>query len=410
MRISADEITSNPVFLKLDIFSRGLRIDESLKESEPVRIFRTRAGLGSGIELIFDNDIRVNAPVMEKFARNSPYKLTDIDGNLKIINENTGKSSAFRIKIFNPPGFYSKKTSSGKTMSRIAVMQGSVLSVYLGEICGFWRDGAMKRCRFCTTGINVGTNEEIEKSEEDIMEVIREAHSECGITFVHFNSGYNSLKDTSGFFRLLERIKRETGLLTGIQFPPYKDLKTYNRFRDAGADHVSFCIEFGSEKVFREVCPGKFSDIGQRAYLDAIEYCAGIFPSGSVSGEIIAGIEEVEETKKIITEITSRGAFPTICVFRPLSGSAMEELHPPSFETMSEILGFAYNQMVKNNIPTGLAPGINVSIIITPVESRIFAENNRLRDFTWYRYHFINRLKQKAAAFYIKNIRIRRRK
>jgi len=393
--------------LKLDIFCKGLRIDDSLRENSSLRIFRTRAGLGSGIELIFDKIIRVNAPVREKFAQESPYILTQKDGRIRVVNETLNQFSDFDIEIFTPPAFYEKKTSSGKQMSRIGVMQGSLLSVYVGGICEFWKGNSSRRCRFCTTGINVGKNEEIEKSETDILEVIEEAKKECDITFVHFNSGYNAIRDPKEFIGLIGKIRKNTGLLTGVQFPPFGDLTVYDRLRDAGADHMSFCIEFGSEEYFKKVCPGKYADIGHREYLNAIEYCARIFPAGSVSGEIIAGIESTDETKKIIQRITGLGAFPTICVFRPLEGSDMETERPPSFGTMSEILGFAYVSMIKNNIPVGLAPGINVSIIVTPLESKVFAARDEVGDFLWKKYHLINRIKQIMASFFIKKVRIR---
>lgn len=402
-----EQIINDPILLKLDIFCRGLRIEDEIKGSEFFKVYRTRAGLGSGIELILGKEVRLNAPINEKFVSSSPYLLKRDGETFRIYREDIDKFSSVDVTVFKPPQFYTKKTSSGKVMSRIAVMQGSVLSIYIGDICEFWRYGKEKRCRFCTTGINVGTNEEVKKSEADILETIEEARRECDITFVHFNSGYNALKDLNSFLKLIEEIRKKTGLLTGVQFPPYKDLKIYNRFRDAGVDHLSFCIEFGSEQFFKEVCYGKFTDIGQDTYLNAIQYCAKIFPAGSVSGEIIAGVEPIEETRKIITRITDYGAFPTICVFRPLIGSLMEDLSPPSFETMSEILGFAYIQMVRNNIPVGLAPGINVSIIVTPLESKIFAPRDIIDDLSWNRYHMINGIKRALASFYIKKFRLK---
>jgi len=54
-------------------------------------------------------------------------------------------------------------------------------------------------------------------------------------------------------------------------------------------------------------------------------------PPGAVSGEIIAGLEPIDRTLDAIDRITSLGAFPTVCIFRPTIGSELEGWPPPSF-------------------------------------------------------------------------------
>jgi hypothetical protein len=60
---------------------------------------------------------------------------------------------------------------------------------------------------------------------------------------------------------------------------------------------------------------------------DFAEYpvCARRMPPGAVSGEIIAGLEPIEGTLAAIDRITALGAFPTVSIFRPTVGSAMED-------------------------------------------------------------------------------------
>src|SRR5262249_28537860 len=67
------DVRRNPALLKLDLYCKGLRLDESCtaqKEGRP--ILRTRAGLGSGLELILPGGLWTNVPVTEAFARTSP--------------------------------------------------------------------------------------------------------------------------------------------------------------------------------------------------------------------------------------------------------------------------------------------------------------------------------------------------
>ena len=51
-----------------------------------------------------------------------------------------------------------------------------------------------------------------------------------------------------------------------------------------------------------------------------MEYTSRKLGKGAVSGEIIAGIEPIEDTLNAIDYITSIGAFPTVCNFPTCGG------------------------------------------------------------------------------------------
>src|SRR6202521_1851597 len=76
-RIARADRAGNPALLKLDLYCRGLRLDDSclVEEDGGRRVLRTRAGLGSGLELILPGGLWTNVPVAEPFAQQSPYLL-----------------------------------------------------------------------------------------------------------------------------------------------------------------------------------------------------------------------------------------------------------------------------------------------------------------------------------------------
>src|SRR5438445_7435007 len=76
-RSMIDARRDNPAYLKLDLYCRGLRLDEScfVEADGGRKILRTRAGLGSGLELILPGGLWTNVPVAESFAQSSPYTL-----------------------------------------------------------------------------------------------------------------------------------------------------------------------------------------------------------------------------------------------------------------------------------------------------------------------------------------------
>src|SRR5512146_2293548 len=71
------DVSRNPALLKLDLYCRGMRIDDSCHVTEDGgrAVLRTRAGLGSGLELVLPGGLWTNVPVTESFTRSSPYVL-----------------------------------------------------------------------------------------------------------------------------------------------------------------------------------------------------------------------------------------------------------------------------------------------------------------------------------------------
>src|SRR5947199_6961777 len=110
-----------PVELEIELFCRGMRIDPSCQTGEDGRrIARTRAGLGSGLEIVIPSRpkaIWVNVPVVEPFAQESPLVLRKRDDDYFVVDNRGG--AEYAVWIPTEPAWYSRKTSSGIEMSRI---------------------------------------------------------------------------------------------------------------------------------------------------------------------------------------------------------------------------------------------------------------------------------------------------
>lgn len=358
----------NPGLLKLDLFCKGLRIDKSCDlENDARSILRTRGGLGSGLEVILPRGLCVNAPVEEHFVRNSPYILIKQDGRYYIKNDGQVLCKA----ILPPkPKFYGKRTSSGKLMSRIGVMQGTYLGIYPTQVCEFWQMSPRVNCRFCSVGLNVGKTEELKKSVEDVLETVVAARDEEKITFVHFNTGYLKGEELDILMPYIRTVKEATGLLVGVQCPPSPEFFKYDNLKRIGVEHVSFCIELYNPVKFKEICPGKYKYLGQRKYFEAIEYCVKTFGRGRVMGEIIAGLEEPADTIKAIEDLARMGAIATVCIFRPCLGTDLKDYSVPDMAQMVPIFKRMYEVCLENSLPVNIAPNIKVSLVLLPEEAR----------------------------------------
>jgi hypothetical protein len=121
------DVRRNAALLKLDLYCRGIRVDEErLAESHGGRrILRTRAGLGSGLEVILPGGLWTNVPVHESFARSSPYSVVPRNGDLWIDRDDLGPVAP--ITLSPRPPWYDTKTSTGKPMTRIGSLQGTYL-------------------------------------------------------------------------------------------------------------------------------------------------------------------------------------------------------------------------------------------------------------------------------------------
>ena len=372
-----DALRTNPALLKLDLYCKGLRLDGSCYvENDGGRgILRTRAGLGSGLELILPGGLWTNVPATERFVKHSPYTLYRQDGRYLL---RWNGADVAQVRLSPRPEWYDRETSSGKPMTRIGTLQGTYLGIYQAKVCEYWTVKPERvNCKFCSVGLNLGVDDANEKSIDEVMEVIRAARDESGITYVDFNTGHYE-GDT--YLDLLEpyivRIKRELGLLVGVQTPPHRDLRRYDGLRELGVNRVSFCFEIFDRSIFQDVCPGKHAEYGLDHYLEAVRYCAALTRRGPrhepwvTNGEIIAGLEPPESSIRAIDWITSVGAIPTVCVFRPLTGTDLADAEPPRTEDLVPVFRRLYEACMERGLPIGCAPKVHVSLVLLPEECR----------------------------------------
>jgi hypothetical protein len=365
----------NACELQIDLFCRGLRVLPTLPLGESRAVRRTRAGLGSGLELIIPTGSRLkpriwmNAPVVEPFVESSPYVLCRWGERYEVFDES--RNIHYRVELPEQPGWSHRLTSHDVPMSSIGVPQGTYLGVYVNPVCEFWQSGL--NCRFCTTGANVGCVEAAVKTVDDVVETCWAAKRESGITFVHLNGGFQGGHGLEFVEPFVRAIKEHVGLLVGVQLTPERDFARYDRLIDLGVDHFSFCPEFVDPAWFAKICPGKARSIGQALFFDAMAYCAARMPRGAVSGELIAGVEPAANTIAGIERITSMGAFPTVCIFRPTIGSQMADWPTPRFEDMRAVMAAMYDACRRHRIPIGLAPNIEVSLVVNPDDAALLA-------------------------------------
>jgi len=333
----------NACELEIDLFCKGLVVPAGVDLTGSRAVTRTRAGLGSGLEIVIPTDsllkpeIWMNVPTAEEFAKRSPYTLVGSpSAGYAVVDSRSGDRHA--VRLAPAPPWSTRETSRGVPMTRVGVMQGTYLAIYVNPVCAFWSASPRVNCKFCTTGSNVGDHEERHKMIDDVVETCHAAKTESDVTFVHLNGGYQGAGGIEFIKPYVKAIKDRVGLLVGVQLAPERNFAKYDELVAMGVDHLSFCVEFNDPAWFAAICPGKAKAHGQSLYFDAMQYCATLLPRGAVSGEVIVGIEPVAQTIKAIDRIAELGAFPTVCVFRPTTGSDLWRFPPPTYDEVRDVM------------------------------------------------------------------------
>lgn len=389
----------NACELEIDLFCHGMRLPPDVPLTGARGVLRTRAGLGSGLEIaipapsLAKREIWMNVPIAEQFARESSYRLTGgPDRGYTIVDDRDG--ARYEMRLPAEPSWYTRLTSRDVPMNRIGVLQGTYLGIYVNPVCAFWNYAPRQNCLFCTTGQNVGVAEAAVKTIDDVVETCWAAKEESSVTFVHLNGGFQGSRGLEFIAPYVEAIKRDVGLLVGVQLAPEHELRHYDELVALGVDHFSFCVELLDPEWFARICPGKARMHGQALYFEAMRYCVSLMPHGAVSGEIIAGIEPLANTLAAIDEIAALGAFPTVCIFRPTIGSDMESWPPPQYADMRRVMVHVFEACRRHWLPIGAAPNIEVSLVVNPDDAALLAQ----RDVGFYCYEAYRWLARVAGA------------
>ena len=169
-------------------------------------------------------------PVTEPFAQRSPYALHRDDGAL-LRSAATARTWRRCSSRRGRPGT-TRRTATGKPMTRIGTLQGTYLGIYQAKVCEYWTGEADEgQLQVLLGRPEPGRRRRgREVGRRGAWRSCARARDESGITYVDFNTGHY---DGDTYLDILEpyirRIKKELGLLVGVQTPPHRDLRALRR-------------------------------------------------------------------------------------------------------------------------------------------------------------------------------------
>jgi radical SAM protein (TIGR04043 family) len=211
------------------------------------------------------------------------------------------------------------------------------------QTCAYW--GNSDQCTFCGIGVSLEAGRTIAKKTPAMLaEVSVAARDLDGAVDSTLTTGSTATPDRGALYigKCAEAVKNASGLPVQVQFEPPADLDVIDRVHDLGADSLGIHIETFDPQVLARVAPGK-ARWGIESYFAAWERGVKAFGEGQVSTYVILGMgEDPQVTIDGCRRAVDMGVYPFIVPLRPVPGSLMADLKPPTPEYVESI----YQQVV----------------------------------------------------------------
>ena len=343
--MSTDSLLGPPATLAqllTELQSKGLRVEASMEARH--------GGAGpSDSGMLWIEGVAVTVPVDAPFAKASPYSLRAEDDGFGIYHDGVRLASATGAPR---PKFYDLETADGIPYWKIALLHLDSLASTVLQTCAYW--GNDDQCHFCGIGLSLAAQRTVAKKRpEQLAEVAVAAKELDGAVDATLTTGSTTGIDKGALYvaRCGAAVKEAAGLPVEVQFEPPDDLDVIDRVYDMGIDSVGIHVETFDPAVLARIAPAK-ARTGIEGYFAAWERAVSLFGTGQVSTYVILGMgEDPQLTVDGCKRAIDMGVYPFVVPLRPIAGSLLEDLPPPSTEYTETV----YRQVVPYLTSRGLS-------------------------------------------------------
>lgn len=307
-------------YTKFALLNHGITMSDDALHY--VRKFGTiKEAVFDAIDITIFKKLKVNVPISCKFNSLSPFTITLRDKNLVLLYEENILSEV-QIDLI-PNCLVNKKTSSGIPYESIINIATDRIRINPAPICIYKIKGIS--CHFC----NLPEQNE-HYNINDILEVIDYClenvnfrHFLIGGGTYSFEGGWDIISEISRYIR--NKCSKDIYLMS---IPPM-DVMILDRLKSSGITEIAFNIEIFNPTLRKIIMPGKGS-IPLEQYFAALEHAVKLWGnSGRVRSLLIYGLDNDDYFLSGINKLCSLGIEPIISIFRPLSGTVLENENPP---------------------------------------------------------------------------------
>jgi len=277
----------------------------------------------------------LTVPTDNLAAAGSPYVLKAEDDGYAVFEGDRRLAGA---STQQRPRFYDLTTADGVPYWKIGLMHLDSFASTVVQTCSYW--GNSDQCGFCGIAVSLDSGRTIvKKSPEQLAEVAMAAKELDGAVDATLTTGSSKGVDRGARYvaRCGHAVREATGLPVEVQFEPPMNLEVIDEVADLGIDSVGIHIESFDPEVLARVAPGK-ARTGIDQYFRAWEHAVARFGEGQVSTYVILGMgEDPELTVAGCRRAIDLGVYPFVVPIRPVAGSLMEDVVPPSREYAESI-------------------------------------------------------------------------
>ena len=332
--------------LVVDLQARGLQVE--------VPIERRTGGAGpSDSGMLWVGGIPITVPTDNAAAAGSPYVLRAEDDGYAIFANGRRVASA---STQQRPRFYDLTTADGVPYWKIGLLHLDSFASTVVQTCSYW--GNDDQCKFCGIGVSLDSGRTIvKKSPEQLAEVATAAKELDGAVDATLTTGSSKGVDRGARYvaKCGNAVKESSGLPVEVQFEPPHDLDVINEVHGLGIDSVGIHVETFDPQVLARVAPGK-ARTGIERYFEAWERAVSLFGEGQVSTYVILGMgEDVELTVAGCRRAIDMGVYPFVVPLRPVAGSLMQDVEPPSAAYTAAVYRRVASYMAKRGMDASMA-------------------------------------------------------
>lgn len=273
------------------------------------------------IDITIFEKLKVNVPISCKFNSLSPFTITVMDGSLVLLCEEEILSEV-QIDLI-PNCLINKTTASGIPYEAIINIATDRIRINPAPICIFKREGTS--CHFC----NLPEQNE-HYNINDILEVIDYCLE--NVEFRHFLIGGGTYSLEGGWniiIKISQYIRSKCSKDIYLMSIPPADITVLDKLKKAGITEIAFNIEIFNPTLRKLLMPGKGS-IPLEQYFTAFERAVILWGnSGKVRSLLIYGLDNDDCFLSGVNKLCTLGVEPIVSIFRPLSGTILENENPP---------------------------------------------------------------------------------
>ena len=314
--------------LIVDLQAKGLKINTEFE--------RRPGGAGpSDAGMIWVEGTPLTVPVDADFVEGTPFTLEAEDVGFGIYDDGVRVASATPS---NRPRYYDMTTADGTPYWHIALMHLDSLASTVLQTCAYW--GNDDQCKFCGIGVSLDSGSTIKvKRPEHLAEVAVAAKELDGAVDITLTTGSTYGRDRGALYvgKCAKAMKDASGLPVEVQFEPPEDLSAIDKVHDMGVDSLGIHVETFDPVVLERIAPPK-ARTGIERYFEAWEHAVQRFGEGQVTTYVILGMGEDPELIidgcKLAIDM---GVYPFIVPLRPVPGSLMADVTPPTSEYTDRI-------------------------------------------------------------------------